>query len=66
MPKVAEFIKNKRGKTIRVVLSIREYERILDELEELDAIRAYDAAKSTNGTPIPYRQYRERRLKGRA
>ena len=63
MPRSTQFIKNNRGKTIRVVLTVREYEKMLEDLEELDCIRAYDAAKAANETPIPYRTYRQRRLK---
>ena len=28
----------------------------MEDLEELDAIRAYDAAKASGETPVPYEQ----------
>jgi hypothetical protein len=45
-----KFIKNKK------VLDIREYEKLIEDAEELEAIRAYDSAKEEGGTPIPYEQ----------
>ena len=52
----AKFIKNKKGQKVSVVLDIKEYEKLMEDLEELDAIRAYDAAKASDETPIPYEQ----------
>lgn len=52
----AKFIKNKKGQKVSVVLDIKEYEKLMEDLEELDAIRAYDAAKASGETPIPYEQ----------
>ena len=45
--KNTQYITNKKGKKISVVLPIREYEKILSELDELSDIKAYDKAKST-------------------
>lgn len=55
MLKPVKFLTNKKGKTISVVLDIRDYERILVELEELEDIRAYDEAKLEKEKPIPFR-----------
>jgi len=52
----AKFVKNKKGEKIGVVLDIREYERLMEELEELEDIRAYDAAKASGERPIPFEQ----------
>ncbi len=35
-------------------ITIKEYEKLLDDLDELDAIRAYDEAKSSGEQPIPF------------
>ena len=51
-----KFIKNKKGQKVSVVLDIREYEKLIEDAEELEAIRAYDSAKEAGGTPIPYEQ----------
>jgi len=39
-----------------VVLPLDEWERIVEELEELDDIRAYDAAKSGSQEAVPFDQ----------
>ena len=55
-PKIQRLIRNRNGKTIAVVLSMCEYRKILNELEELGAIRAYDAAKADDDEIIPFHQ----------
>jgi hypothetical protein len=47
---------SKRGNKINIVLDVKEYEKLLDDLDELDSIRAYDAAKNSGETPIPFEQ----------
>lgn len=39
-----------------VLLPIAEWEQVVDELEELDAIRAYDEAKDGPPDSIPFEQ----------
>lgn len=56
MPKHERFIVDDKGKRVGVVLDIKDYERLLDELDELDAIRAYDEAKAGGEEPIPLEQ----------
>jgi hypothetical protein len=51
-----KLIKNKKGQKVSVVLNIREYEKLIEDAEELEAIRAYDSAKESGRTPIPYEQ----------
>jgi hypothetical protein len=51
-----QFLTNEKGEKIAVVLSIEEYEKILEELEDLEDIRAYDEAKASGETPIPLEQ----------
>lgn len=51
-----KFIKNKKGEKVSVVLDIKDYEKLMEELEELEDIRAYDAAKASGEKPIPYEQ----------
>jgi hypothetical protein len=59
------FLTNEKGEKIAVVISIEEYEKILDELEELWAIREYDEAKASGETPIPLEQALEENRRGR-
>jgi len=53
MGKERQFVVNERGEKVAVVISIEEYEKILEELEDLEAIREYDEAKASGETPIP-------------
>jgi len=56
VPKIQRFIKNRNGKKVAVILSMRDYRKLLDELEELSSIRAYDAAKASSDEIIPFEQ----------
>ena len=59
MPKV-RFLKNKKGEKVSVVLAIKDYEKLMEELEELDDIRAYDAAKASGDVAVPFEQIAKR------
>lgn len=50
------FVVDNSGKRIAVMLPIREYDKIREELEELEDIRAYDAVKAKNEPTIPLRE----------
>jgi PHD/YefM family antitoxin component YafN of YafNO toxin-antitoxin module len=65
MGKERQFVVNERGEKVAVVLSIEEYEKILEELEDLDDIRAYDEAKASGETPIPLEEALARIKKSR-
>ncbi len=56
MSKELQFVVNERGEKVAVVISIEEYEKILEELEDLEDIRAYDEAKASGETGIPLEQ----------
>lgn len=60
MPKAPKFLTDEHGKKISVVLDIEEYEKMLEELEDLDDIRAYEEAKASGETPVPFRKAAER------
>ena len=47
---------NRRGQKVGVVLDIEEYKKMVAEIEELESIRAYDAAKSSESETIPFLQ----------
>jgi len=42
----ARYLTNEKGERIGVLLDIKEYERLIEELEELADIRVYDEAKA--------------------
>ncbi|MGH7858524.1 MAG: hypothetical protein ACREQY_14465 [Candidatus Binatia bacterium] len=54
------YLTDERGKRVGVVLGIEEYEKMLDDLDELDAIRAYDEAKASGEKPIPWSEAKKR------
>ncbi len=49
-----------------VILPISEWEQILDDVEELEDIRAYDAAKAETSESIPFDQAVDEIRKGKA
>ena len=50
------YVVDEDGTRIGVYLDIGEYEAILEALEELEAVRAYDAAKASVEKPVPFEQ----------
>jgi len=50
------FIVDAEGNRVGVVLDMAEYQNLLEELEELEAIRAYDAAKASGDEVVPFEQ----------
>jgi hypothetical protein len=56
MTRPTQFLTNENGEKIAVVITIEEYAKILEELEELEDIRAYDEAKASGEVPIPFQQ----------
>ncbi len=51
-----EYVVDENKCTKAVLLAISEWEAVVDELEELDDIRAYDAAKADEQECIPFDQ----------
>ncbi len=49
-----KYITDEQGNRIGVLLDIEEYQKLLEELEELEAIRAYDNAILSNDEEIPF------------
>jgi hypothetical protein len=56
MPKAKQFVTDENGVRVAVVLDIKEYEELLDDLEDLQAVREYEEAKASGETPIPLEQ----------
>ena len=50
------FLVDEEGQRLGVVLDMAEYREILEDLEELASIRAYDAAKESGDEAIPFEQ----------
>lgn len=51
-----QYITDTKGRKVSVILPIRDYQRMLEKLEELEDIRAYDEAVSENEESIPAEQ----------
>jgi hypothetical protein len=56
MPKAKQFVTDENGVRVAVVLDIKEYEELLDDLEDLQAVREYEEAKASGEVPIPLEQ----------
>ncbi|OGG43313.1 MAG: hypothetical protein A3F84_21500 [Candidatus Handelsmanbacteria bacterium RIFCSPLOWO2_12_FULL_64_10] len=50
------YIIDESGNRVSVVLDISDYCKLLEELEELESIRAYDAAKASGDKAVPFEQ----------
>lgn len=48
-----QYITDNTGKKISVVLSLKDFNAIMEELEELEDIKLYDEAKKANEPSIP-------------
>jgi hypothetical protein len=51
-----KYITDKDGNRIGVLLDIAEYRELLEAQEELEAVRAYDAAKAAHDEEISFEQ----------
>jgi hypothetical protein len=52
--KPKKYVTDRRGQKIGVVISIEDYKKILEDIEELESIRAYDVAKTSGDEAIPF------------
>ena len=50
------FIIDDKGNRISVILDISNYQKLIADLEELESIRAFDAAKASGDEAIPFEQ----------
>ena len=50
------YVLDESGNRVGVLLDIADYRRLLEELEELESIRAFDAAKASRDSAIPLEQ----------
>lgn len=51
-----QYIIDTTGKKVSVILPIKDYAKIMDELEELEDIKTYDRAKARKSEPVPFEQ----------
>ena len=50
------YVVDERGNRVAVFLDIEDYRRLMEELEELESLRAFDSAKASGEKPIPFEQ----------
>ena len=55
-PLVEKYVVNEKGERVAVLVSVDEYQKMLADLEELESIRAYDAAKASGDESLPFEQ----------
>ncbi|MHB8261988.1 MAG: hypothetical protein ACYDCN_13285 [Bacteroidia bacterium] len=49
-----QYITDDHGKKVAVILPVKDYEKIMDELEDIEDVRLYDEAiKNDTGERIP-------------
>jgi len=58
------YLVDEKGHRTGVVLSLKEYERIIERIEDLEDLRAADEARRRGGKPIPL-EVVEARLRAR-
>ncbi len=60
-----KYVTNEKGERVGVILSMEDYQKVLEQLEELESIRAYDEAKASKDEMVPFEQATEEIEKGR-
>lgn len=51
-----QYLVDADGNRVKAVLDLADYQRLLEALEELDDLRAYDEAKASGDEAIPLEQ----------
>lgn len=51
-----QFVTTDAGKKVAVILPIKEYEKMLEELDELEDIRLFDSAKKQSSERVPIKE----------
>jgi len=54
-------VKEEKGKKLAVILPMAEYEKMLEDVEELEDIHMYDEVKARNESLITLVKYMEKR-----
>ena len=58
--KPKKYVTNRRGQKVGVVLDIEDYRKMVADMEELDSIHAYDAARASGGQSVTLLKGHER------
>ncbi|MFT5145285.1 MAG: hypothetical protein ACI80V_002188 [Rhodothermales bacterium] len=49
-----QYVTDDSGRRIAVLVGVDRYAELLEAVEELDAVRAYDEAKEDKGVSVPF------------
>jgi PHD/YefM family antitoxin component YafN of YafNO toxin-antitoxin module len=52
-----QYITDENGEKVSVILPISEYERMIEELEDIEDVKLFDEAKSDKGPSISFGKY---------
>ena len=56
-----QYVTDSHGEKIAVILPIKDYKKMMEELEDLEDIKLYDEAKSEKGKSIAFDTYLKQR-----
>jgi len=56
-----QYITDENGEKVSVIIPINEYQRIIEELEDIDDVRLFDAAKKLNEPSMSFDDYVKQR-----
>ena len=48
-----QYVTDDHGKKVAVIVPVKEYEKLMEELDELECVKAYDRAKARKQEFIP-------------
>ena len=48
-----KYLVDEKGARVGVLLDVKDYQKLLEDLEELESIRAFDAAKASGEVAVP-------------
>ena len=48
-----QYVTDDHGKTVAVIVPVKDYEKLMDELDELECIKAYDKVKARKQEFVP-------------
>jgi PHD/YefM family antitoxin component YafN of YafNO toxin-antitoxin module len=54
-----QYVVSGKGRKVAVLLPVSAFQKLVADVEELEAIRAYDAAKASRSKAIPFKQAKE-------
>ncbi len=56
-----QFITDSQGEKIAVILPIKEYKKIIEDLEDAEDVKLYDEAKALKGKNVSFNDYLKKR-----